>query len=196
MKIIPSRPFGRENCFRPKKQRATKIALFSLQEEPEANLLTPTFWVPLKSLVYNGSIDLCGKSVASKLRPQQADWLFHKVTHKLVNICIFKERAVSERVFLGNCLDAKLSGCQIVRIIIVMSSCLLYPLGIKLFIYFIIQDLSEQKLFGNSCFRVISGPWNNLWGQMGDSDVYHRVWAPHPTHIILNNIYVFTKIAT
>ena len=38
---------------------------------------------------HNGSNELCGRSVPSKLRPQQADRLFSRVTQKLVKICIF-----------------------------------------------------------------------------------------------------------
>ena len=37
-----------------------------------------TFGVPLQNLVYNASNELCGRSVASKLRPQQADGLFYQ----------------------------------------------------------------------------------------------------------------------
>ena len=42
-----------------------------------------TSGVPLKSLGYNGSNELCGRSVASKLSPQQADESFLQVAMEI-----------------------------------------------------------------------------------------------------------------
>ena len=42
-----------------------------------------TSGVPLKSLGYNGSNELCGRSVASKLSPQQADGFFYQSDMKI-----------------------------------------------------------------------------------------------------------------
>ena len=42
-----------------------------------------TSGVPLKSLGYNGSNELCGRSVASKLSPQQADGFFFQSDMKI-----------------------------------------------------------------------------------------------------------------
>ena len=48
-----------------------------------------TLGVPLKSFGYNGSNELCGRSMASKLRPQQADTKFHKSDTEICEKQIF-----------------------------------------------------------------------------------------------------------
>ena len=54
-----------------------------------------TIGVPLKTLGYNASNELCGKSVASKLRLQQADGLFHNSQFR---ICVLKGSATHFRL--------------------------------------------------------------------------------------------------
>ena len=57
------------------------IGITSLWEDLEAKLLTPGQL--LKSLGYNGSNELCGRSVALKLSPQQADKFFLQVAMEI-----------------------------------------------------------------------------------------------------------------
>ena len=56
-----------------------------------------TFGAPLKTYGHNASNELCGKSVASKLRPQQANGLFYQGDTEIgENLHLFIKRSAPE----------------------------------------------------------------------------------------------------
>ena len=84
-KLTWCQQFGRENLFCPKKHLKQPFLgdkyghHLTLGRSAGQTVDTrSSFGVSLKSLGYNDSNELLGRSVASKLSPQQADELFHQ----------------------------------------------------------------------------------------------------------------------
>ena len=101
-----SRMFGQEDWFRQKTTLKrpfwgdTNRPLLTLGETGGQTVdVMSIFGVHLKSFGYIGSNELCGRPVASKLRPQQSDGLLHQSETELREILHFVTKRAYQKIF-------------------------------------------------------------------------------------------------